>query len=112
MPYVRRVMASLGITQVGAQSPMRPRSSQKLKPRYDLTEEESTFMRTVPYKSAVGALFYVARASRFDIAYSCTQLARFMECPAPEHLDAVVRVYSYRRTGDWRWDRVFPIRLD
>jgi hypothetical protein len=102
-PYVRRVMARLGITQSGAQSPMRPGSSQKLKPRYDLSEEESAFMQSVPYKSAVGALFYVARASRFDIAYSCTQLAKFMECPAPEHWEAVVRVYSYlASTEDWR----------
>jgi hypothetical protein len=101
-PYVHRVMDKLGIFPRGAQSPMRPGSAQKLQPRLDLTPEETDFMKSVPYKSAVGALFYVARATRFDIAYSCTQLARFMEHPAPEHWDAVLRVYSYlAATSHW-----------
>jgi hypothetical protein len=101
--YVSRAMTRLGMLQCGAKSPMKPGSKHKLRARPNLSEKEVAFMKTVPYKSAVGALFYVARASRFDIAYSCTQLARFMESPAPEHWEAVVRVYSYLAgTQDWR----------
>ena len=61
---------------------MAPGSHNRLRPLEEpLTEEEEVFMRAVPYKAAVGALFYLARATRCDIAYACSQVARFMAQP-------------------------------
>ena len=58
-------------------------------------------MEAVPYKEAVGALFYLARSTRFDIAHACGQVARFMDRPCARHWRAVLRIYDYlARTKD------------
>ena len=49
----------------------------------------------VPYKSAVGALFWLARATRLDIAYAVCQVARFVECHSMKHWHAVLRILAY-----------------
>ena len=71
-----------------------------------MTPEEKEFMATVPYAQAVGALFYLARATRSDLVHACSQVAKFMSDPAPEHWRAVQRIYAYlNRTKD------VPLRL-
>jgi hypothetical protein len=49
----------------------------------------------VYYKSAVGALFWLARATRLDIAHTVCQVARFVECHYMKHWHAVLRILAY-----------------
>jgi hypothetical protein len=101
--YIDELIERLDLTGCkGASSPEAPGTKAKLARRDGpLTHAEAEFMASVPYKSAVGALFYVARATRPDIVHGVGQVARFMEHPAPEHWNAVLRIYRYlSRTKD------------
>jgi hypothetical protein len=49
------------------------------------TPEDNKFMRDKPYVSAVGALMYLAIATRPDIAHAVGVLCRFMSKPGPAH---------------------------
>jgi hypothetical protein len=67
------------------------------------TPEKTAFMRTVPYVSAVGALMYLAIATRPDIVFAVGVLCRFMANPGPEHWKAVKHLFCYLRgTCDFR----------
>jgi hypothetical protein len=49
------------------------------------TPEDDEFMRDKPYVSAVGALLFLAIATRPDIAHAVSVLCRFMSKPGPAH---------------------------
>jgi len=57
------------------------------------TEVES--MCSIPYTQAVGALMYLAIATRPDIAYSVSVLARFSKNPGLQHWKAVKHLLRY-----------------
>jgi hypothetical protein len=59
------------------------------------TPEEAEEMRSVPYISAVGSLLYLAIATRPDIAYTVSLLARFNTRPGKEHWAAVKHLFRY-----------------
>ena len=96
-PYIDSVLERLGLDQVKhSASPERGGTAAKLRPqRGPMSPEDQAFMKGVPYKEAVGALFYLARSTRWDICHACSQVARFMEKPNPTHWAAVVRIYAY-----------------
>ena len=48
-----------------------------------------------PYRSAVGALLYVARGTRFDISYAVGVLSRSLENPTPKDISCLKRVIRY-----------------
>ena len=100
-PYIEEILQRLGTTEAKhARSPERPGTAAKLQSRR-LTPEEAEYMQTVPFREAVGALFYLCRSTRFDIAHAVSEVARFMGNPAPEHWGAVLRIYAYlARTKD------------
>ena len=52
-------------------------------------------MTTVPYREAVGAIWYIARATRFDIFRATQEVARFVSNPGPVHWKAVERLLRY-----------------
>jgi hypothetical protein len=58
---------------------------------------DKVFMRTVPYVSTVGALMYLAIATRPDIAFAVGVLCCFMANPGPEHWKAVKHLFCYLR---------------
>jgi hypothetical protein len=100
-PYLDELFVRLNITNK-ANSPMAAGSSKRLKP-YDepLTANEIARVDAYDYRGGVAALFYVARATRPDITYAVSQVARFMHRPGPKHVDALNRIYAYlRRTRD------------
>ena len=52
-------------------------------------------MRTVPYAQLVGALMYLAIATRPDIAHSVGLLARFSSDPGVAHWKALKHLCRY-----------------
>jgi hypothetical protein len=52
-------------------------------------------MRDKPYVSAVGALMYLAIATRPDIAHAVAVLCRFMSKPGPAHWKAAKHLFRY-----------------
>jgi hypothetical protein len=62
-------------------------------------EEEE--MRDVPYRSAIGALMYLAVGTRPDIACAVGTCARYMTKPGPLHWQAVKKIFRYlQKTKD------------
>ena len=62
--------------------------------------DEMSEFRTA-YMAIVGGLLWLANMTRVDIAYSASQLARFMTNPGPSHFKAAIRVLIYvRDTAD------------
>jgi hypothetical protein len=59
------------------------------------SEGERLDMTKVPYKSAVGALLYLANATRPDITYAVGQVAKYCSNPQPAHWRAVKRIMAY-----------------
>jgi hypothetical protein len=53
------------------------------------------FMKDKPYMRAVGKLIWLALATRPDLAYTVSQLARFNANPGPKHWEAIKRVFRY-----------------
>jgi hypothetical protein len=96
-PYIDKVLERLGLEKVRhAASPERGGTAAKLQPqRGQMSPAEAAYMQGKPYKEAVGALFYLARSTRWDISHACGQVARFMDKPNPTHWAAVVRIYAY-----------------
>jgi hypothetical protein len=67
------------------------------------TPEDDEFMRDKPYVSAVGALMYLAIATRPDMAHAIGVLCRFMSKPDPAHWKAAKHLFRYlRSTVDYR----------
>ena len=52
-------------------------------------------MKGVPYDHAVGSLFYLAVATRPDIAKTVGVLARFSKSPGKQHWKAVKHLFRY-----------------
>ena len=59
------------------------------------TAEDKEYMKDKPYMRAVGKLLWLALATRPDLAYTVSQLARFNSCPGPQHWTAVKRAFRY-----------------
>ena len=101
--YIREVLERLGV-QPGqaASSPERTGGAAKLQPLSGpLSPADAAFMQQVPYREAVGAVWYIARATRFDIFRATQEVARFVANPGPVHWQAVQRLLLYlQRTAD------------
>ena len=67
----------------------------KLRKKMGATEAEKEAMNEVPYRQAVGALMYIARATRYDIAHPVNVLAQYGADPEPAHWVAVKRILRY-----------------
>jgi hypothetical protein len=66
------------------------------------TAEELAVMRNVPYKEAVGSLMFASLATRPDITFAVTKLAKFSTNPGPVHWDTAKRVIRYiKGTANW-----------
>lgn len=59
------------------------------------TPEEMAVMRDKPFRQALGALMYASVATRPDITYAVSQLARYAANPGIAHWTALKRVYAY-----------------
>lgn len=61
----------------------------------DISQEEEEMMKTIPYKSAVGALMYLAITSRPDISYAVSMMAQYNSMPRENHWSCVKRILRY-----------------
>ena len=59
------------------------------------TSQGSVDMEKYPYREAVGSLLWIANGTRPDIAFSVSQVAKFMSNPGMEHWEAVKRILRY-----------------
>ena len=59
------------------------------------TVGDIAFMRDKPYREALGALQYLSVATRLDITYAVSILARFSANPGITHWNTLKRVYAY-----------------
>ena len=98
--YINEVVDRLGLAGLSpVHSPEKTGAKAKLRPlRRTLTPSEAAFMKGVPYLETVGALWYIARASRFDIFRGTQECAIHASNPGPEHWAALVRIVRYLAT--------------
>ena len=68
--------------------------TQLLKPDPTAHQDKAEHERlaTLPYRSLVGSLMYVASGSRPDIMFAVSKLSRFLNCYREAHWQAAVRV--------------------
>ena len=101
-PKIKELLTRLQFEDIPfARSPEKSGTKEKLrKRRGTASTDEKLMMSQLPYKQAVGALFYLTRATRWDISHAASQVAKFMADPTPLHWAAVQRIYGYlRRTA-------------
>ena len=60
-----------------------------------VTEQDKEEMKSVPYLQGVGALLYLAIATRPDISFAVGVLARYSHNPGPAHWTAVKHLFRY-----------------
>ncbi|XP_070045869.1 secreted RxLR effector protein 161-like [Nicotiana tomentosiformis] len=77
-------------------TPMIVRSLEANKDPFRTPEEDEELLgRETPYLSAIGALMYLANATRPDIAFSVNLLARYSSSPTWRHLNGIKHILRY-----------------
>jgi hypothetical protein len=100
--YIHEVLARLGLSDCAdALSPEATGAKAKLRPlEAPLSPNEAEFMSEVPYREAVGALWYVARGTRMDVFRAVQEVAAHADKPGPAHWRALLRIFRYlKRTA-------------
>jgi len=59
------------------------------------TPEDIEYMKSVPYRSAIGSLMYLATCTRPDISYAVSMCASYMHNPGRAHWEAVKSILAY-----------------
>ncbi|KAJ3568085.1 hypothetical protein NP233_g5941 [Leucocoprinus birnbaumii] len=60
-----------------------------------LLPQHQRSLKSLPYRSLVGSMMYVAVGSCPDIAYSVSKLAQYLDCYREEHYEAALRCTQY-----------------
>ena len=93
-PYVDAIITKYNFSDLKPLSiPMDPNIQLTRSPTRSITN--TAHMKNVPYRAAVGLLMYLAVATHPDIAFAISTVAQFSQDPAPEHWEAVKRIYRY-----------------
>ena len=64
----------------------------------EMNESDIEYMKTVPYREAIGALLYAAICTRPDIAHAVNQVSQYQINPTPTHWMAVKRIMRYLKS--------------
>ena len=83
---IDQILTDLRLNDDSVKVKTTPMSSSKLLSRHT---ESPSFDNSFHYRSIIGKLNYLEKASRPDLAYACHQCARFSSDPKKEHGDAV-----------------------
>ena len=101
--YIQDTLNTFGLGSVRPVSTPLDPGAKLSKEQAPKDAEEVAFMRTVPYSQLVGALMYLAVATRPDIAHSVGVLARFSANPGPAHWTALKHLCRYLQgTKDYK----------
>jgi hypothetical protein len=93
--YVNSILAKYNFTDLKPRSiPMDPNAllSHSQCPK---TPAETTLMKNIPYREAVGSLMHLAVGTRPDIAFAVSTVAQYGANPGMAHWEAVKRIYRY-----------------
>ena len=93
--YIIDVLERFDLSSIGiVTTPIAPglQLSKDMGPK---TAEEVALMKDIPYHQLVGALMYLAIATRPDIAYAVGVLSRFSSNPGPAHWKALKHLCRY-----------------
>jgi hypothetical protein len=93
--YINSILAKYNFTDLKPCSiPMDPNVplSQSQCPK---TPAETTLMKNIPYREAVGSLMHLAVGTRPDIAFAVSTVAQYGANPGMAHWEAVKRIYRY-----------------
>jgi hypothetical protein len=96
--YIEELLEKVNLTSVRTKPTPFPPGLVHRKEDSPITEEGKTEMTLEPYcqyRSLVGALLYLAGASRPDIAFAVNCLARYPANPGKAHWDALVHLLRY-----------------
>ena len=93
--YITDVLERFGLGTCSTVSTPLPEGHKLSKDMSPKTPEEMAEMKGIPYSPLVGALMYLAVATRPDIAYSVGVLARFSANPGIAHWKAVKHLCRY-----------------
>jgi hypothetical protein len=96
-PYIRKVLRDFRMDDCNPAETPATAPSCLSKQQCPQEDEEKKDMEGVPYKQAVGALYYAANCTRPDISYSVNHCAQFGKNPGRPHWHAVKRVLRYLR---------------
>ena len=95
-PYVAEILDDFGMTNSAPSAiPMDPRQSWLPSDPVKDNILDNTGKRL--YQRAIGQLMYLMLATRSDIAYAVTKLAKFSACPSEHHWLGVLRILRYLR---------------
>jgi ATP-binding cassette subfamily B (MDR/TAP) protein 1 len=83
---IDQILGNLRLNGTNMKSRSTPAASSKLLTRHS---ESEPFDNSFNYRSLIGKLNYLEKATRSDIAYAVHQCARFVSDPKKEHEDAV-----------------------
>lgn len=93
--YLQKVIERFRMTQ-GNPAPTPEQTGIKLsKSHCPSSEDDKQYMRSVPYRSAVGSLLYAAIGTRPDIAHAVNEVSKYMSDPGVTHWQAVKRILRY-----------------
>ena len=89
---IKQILQDLRLDADNVKPRSTPAASSKLLRRH---QDSEPFDHSFNYKSIVGKLLYLEKASRPDIAYAVHQCARFASDPRKEHGDAIRWIGRY-----------------
>ena len=101
--YIIDVLDRFGLANCSTVTTPLPEGCKLSKAMSPSSEQESAFMKGIPYKQLIGALMYLAVATRPDIAYAVGVLARFSADPGAAHWKAAKHLCRYLQgTKDYK----------
>ena len=94
-PFVEAILAKYNFSDAKPISvPMDP-SVQYSRDQCPTTAAQTTEMKHVPFRSALGSLMYLAVGMCPDIAFIVSMLAQFADNPGWAHWEGIKRIYRY-----------------
>ena len=93
--YIIDVLDRFGLANCSTVTTPLPEGCKLSKAMSPNSEQESAFMKGIPHKQLIGALMYLAVATRPDIAHTVSVLSRFNSNPGMAHWKAVKHLLRY-----------------
>jgi hypothetical protein len=101
--YLRRILERFGMSHCNAKSTPLPSGITLCESDSPKTDDDRHYMKDKPYREALGSCMWAQVATRPDITYALSVLARFQANPGPAHWKAMLHLLAYLKgTLDYR----------